>query len=79
MIDRLLPVSDALHGKHREAVHFIVVTGMVAIRTFRCHLTGMNHPFEDDFSGGWHLQIIAPALDQLGTIAAQQASERVLG
>ncbi|MNO94898.1 hypothetical protein D3C76_865270 [compost metagenome] len=39
----------------------------------------MNHPFEDDFGGGRHLQVVATALDQFGPVTAQQAGKGVLG
>ena len=79
VIDRFDPMGDALDGKHREAVHFVVVTGVVAIRAFRGHLAGVDHAFEDDFGSGRHLQVIAAALHQFGAVAPQQAGKGVLG
>ncbi|MNM86701.1 hypothetical protein D3C81_988610 [compost metagenome] len=79
MVDRFLPVGDALDGEHREAVHFVVVAGVVAVRAFRGHFARVDHAFQDDFGGGRYLQVAAPALDQFGAVAAQQAGEGVLG
>ncbi|MDT4840308.1 hypothetical protein FQZ97_741270 [compost metagenome] len=79
VVDRLLPAGDALDGKHREAVDFVVVAGVVAVRAFVGHLAGMDHPFEDDLGAGRHLQLAAARLDQLGAVAAQQAGEGVFG
>ncbi|MCY1451654.1 hypothetical protein D9M71_685300 [compost metagenome] len=71
VVDRLVPVGDALDGEHREAVHFVVVAGVVAVRAFRGHFARVDHAFQNDLGGGRYLQVATPALDQLGAVAAQ--------
>ncbi len=79
VIDRFDSMGDALDGEHREAVDFVVVAGVVTIRAFVGHFARMDHALEDDLGGGRHLQVVAAALHQFGTVAAQQTSESVFG
>jgi hypothetical protein len=40
VIDRLLAVGDAVDGEHREAIHFVVIAGVVAERSFQRGFVG---------------------------------------
>ncbi|MNP23917.1 hypothetical protein D3C76_1166470 [compost metagenome] len=65
------------HGKHRETIHFIVVSRVVAIRPFRCQLALLDVAFEHDFRAGRHFEVVGNTLHHFGFGAAQQARESV--
>ena len=77
VINRVFTMGDAFHGKHREVIHFVVITGVVAEWAFGGHFAGVNHPFQHNFSAGWHHQIVANAFHQLGFAVTQQAGKGV--
>ncbi len=79
MVDRLDTVRDALDGEHREAVDFVVIAGVVAVRPFVGHLARVNHTLKHDLGAGRNLQIAATALDQLGARATQQTGKGIFG
>ena len=58
MINWIFAMSNALHGKNRKLFYFVVVTGMITIRSFICNFISLNHTLEHNFCTGWHLQII---------------------
>ena len=66
VVDRVAAVGDAVHGKHREALHFVVVAGVVAERPFVGVLAGLQMAFQHELGTGRHLQIGAQAFHQLG-------------
>ena len=78
VVDRVAAVGNAIHGKHREALHFVVVAGVVAERPFVGVLAGLQMAFQHELGTGRHLQVGAQAFHQLGARAAQQAGEAVL-
>ncbi len=79
VVDRILAVGDALDGEHREAIHLVVVAGVIAVGSFVGHLTRMDMSLEDDLGVRRHLQLGADRLDQLGARAAQQAGKGIFG
>ena len=77
MINRVFALGNVGYRKHREAIHFIVVASMIAIRAFRRHLTGLNVTFEHNFRAGRDFKVIGNALHHFGLGAAQQACESI--
>ncbi|MNV48080.1 hypothetical protein D3C71_1399700 [compost metagenome] len=85
MVDRIAPQGDAVHGEHGELGAFVVVAGVVAVRTFQRVLPaarmmgiGLDVAFEHDLGGGGHREGHAQSGRDLGACAAQQAGELVL-
>ena len=77
VIDRITAVGDALHGKDREALHLVVIAGVVAERPFLGHLVRIDMAFQDELGAGGDLQVITDTFHQLGFRAAQQAGKGI--
>ena len=57
---------EALDGEHREALHLVVVAGVVAEGTLRRLVPGRDMAFEHDLGAGRCRQPVQIALDELG-------------
>ncbi|MNH36985.1 hypothetical protein D3C79_978350 [compost metagenome] len=64
-------------GKHREAVHFVVVTCVVTVRPFGRHFAWLDIAFEYDLRAGGHFQIVGNTFHHFGFGAAQQSGEGI--
>ena len=76
MIDRVFPGRHGLHGKNREALHFIVITSVIAEWAFVGHFGRVDVALQNDFTVRRHHQIIVAtgigdALGQICFLAAQ--------
>ncbi len=79
VIDGITTLGDVGDGEHGELVHLVVVTGVIPVRPFRCHLARLQITLQHDLGTGGYLQIAADGLDHLGTAAPQQPREGVFG
>ena len=77
MINRVFTLGNMGNRKHRELVYFIVVAGMVAIRTFRRHLPGLDITFQHNLCAGRHFKIVRDAFHHFGFGAAQQPGKGI--
>ncbi|MNC15456.1 hypothetical protein D3C75_632750 [compost metagenome] len=77
VVNCILTLSNVRDGKDREAVHFIVVTGVVTVRAFWCHFARLDIAFKHDLRAGGHFQIVGNTLHHFGPGAAQQSGEGI--
>ena len=77
VVNRVFAVRNALDGKHRKAINFIVIAGMVAVRPFGREIIGVNMPLQHKFRRRRHLQIHPYRLHQLRPRTAQQPRKRI--
>ena len=77
MINRVFTLGNMGNRKHRELVYFIVVAGMVAIRTFRRHLPGLDITFQHNLCAGRHFKIVRDAFHHFGFGTAQQPGKGI--
>ena len=57
VVDRLLPMGDALDGEDREALHLVVVAGVIAEGPLRCGIVREQMALQYELRRGGHLQI----------------------
>ncbi len=79
MVDRVTAHGDALYREYREFILFVVVTGVVAERSFQRHLIGVDYTLQYDLGTGRNLQVAAQTFHQFSLAAAQQSGELVFG
>ena len=64
-------------GKDREAIHFIVVASVVAVRAFRGHIPRFDIPFEHNLRAGGHFEVVRQTLHHFGFVTAQQTGKGI--
>ncbi len=71
VINGFATMRNFFYREYREMIHFIVITGVVAKRSFRCNIVGSDVALKDKFCRGRDLQIIAQAFHHFSFVAAQ--------
>ncbi len=76
VVDRVFPGRHGLNGKNGEALHFIVITSVIAEWSFVGHFGRVDVALQNDFTVRRHHQIIGStgvgdALGQICFLAAQ--------